>query len=236
MATPYATVHLGTVDSTQDEARSRATAGDQPVLVVAERQTTGRGRSGRRWEQAPRALFSSLAFFPSWPAETWPRLTLVAGLAVHGALAAHTEVEPGLKWPNDLVSGAGKLGGILTEAEAAGRGGLVVIGCGVNLWWPDPDRPAGVAAACDQDPGRDLARRLAAAWATEVLEVMAEEPDAWDRTAYRAACVTLGAEIAWEPDGTGTAVDIDGGGGLVVETATGTVTLVAGEVHNVRRR
>jgi BirA family biotin operon repressor/biotin-[acetyl-CoA-carboxylase] ligase len=271
MATPYATVTLGTVDTTQDEARIRIATGAGPVLVIAESQRAGRGRSGRPWEQAPRALCSSLAFRPSWPRETWPRLTLVAGLAVRRALARHTDVEPGLKWPNDLMTEQGKLGGILTETAPGPDGpvpdgpvpdgpvpdgpfpaspvphnsvpegdrpavDIVIIGCGVNLWWPDPDRPAGIAAACDDDPGVDLAVTIAQAWAAEVLRVGAGGPDGWDRTAYREACLTLGEEIAWEPEGRGTAVDVDGDGGLVVTTASGRVTLVAGEVRSVRRR
>jgi len=220
-------VILPTVGSTQDEARRR-TAEGTPRLVVAERQVAGRGRTGRIWQEAPRAMYASLAFVPSWPRKTWSRLTLVAGLAARRALAAATGVVVGLKWPNDLVVADGKLGGILTEAD----GDLVVIGCGLNLWWPDP--PQGIAAAAALDPGPDLAAGIAGRWAEEVLAVATGDREAWGRAEYLTACVTLGTEISWDPDGAGRAVTVDDSGGLVVETATGVVTLTSGEVRAVR--
>lgn len=241
MATDYALVTLGTVASTQDEARRRLLAADRPVLVVADRQVAGRGRSGRGWEQAPRALFSSLAFRPSWPRDTWSRLTLLAGLAVHGAAAgavpAHGR-DPaaaglGLKWPNDLVGDGGKVAGVLTEVE----GDTAVVGVGLNLWWPDrpgSPRPAGVAALCAADPGPGLAAELAGAWAGRFLESVGAGWDTWPRERYLERCVTVGRTVTWLPDGTGRAVDVDAGGGLVVDTTGGRVTLTAGEVREVR--
>lgn len=173
-------------------------------------------------------MYSSLAFRPSWPAATWPRITLAAGLAVRAGLAALTPTTPDLKWPNDLVVGGNKLGGILTEAE----GDLVMVGCGVNLWWPEP--PPGVVAACPDDPGAGLGRALAETWATALLDSLGGGPQQWGASAYRNACATLGAEITWEPEGKGTAIDVDESGRLIVETATGTVALGSGEVRSVR--
>lgn len=228
MATHYATVELDSVGSTQDEARKRARAGSLPVLVVAQRQIAGRGRTGRTWLEAPRAMYSSLAFRPHWPAAVRSRLTLVAGVAVREAVAAQVGLKPGLKWPNDLVLPTGKLGGILTEAEDD----VVVIGCGVNLWWDGA--PPGVAALCSEDPGPELGSAIADGWASHVLDVAAGDPEAWPLDSYRAACVTIGADIAWSPAGRGTAVDVDFDGALVVETSAGTVHLTSGEVHTVR--
>ncbi len=227
LATPYAFVALPSVGSTQDEARRRAKDG-QPLLVVAERQVAGRGRTGRVWLEAPRAMYASLAMTPQWPSDAWPRLTLVAGLAARTALHDAAGRDIGLKWPNDLVDPEGKLGGILTEAE----GDLVVIGCGVNLWWPDA--PDGIAAALDADPGPAAAAEVASRWASEILAVAAADPDEWGVAAYRAACVTVGTDIVWDPGGAGRAVAIDAGGGLVVETAHGVITLTSGEVRAVR--
>ncbi len=247
MTTHYATVTLGTVGSTQDEARQRLSGAVSPVLVVAERQEAGRGRSGRVWDQAPRALYSSLAVCPDWPVDTWPRLALVTGLAVRDSILESVGVRSGLKWPNDIVTAGGKLGGILIEAERD----VVVIGCGLNLWWPPPDtasssessptgtspteaRPPGAVALCSDDPGPGLAAEIAAGWATRLLASLASGPDAWPHNEYRQACVTLGQEIEWQPSGRGRAVDIDPAGGLVVETPSGRTTLFAGEVRSVR--
>jgi BirA family biotin operon repressor/biotin-[acetyl-CoA-carboxylase] ligase len=228
LATPYATVVLNTVGSTQDEARQRAFVAGEATLVVAQQQVEGRGRSGRVWLEAPRAMYSSLAFRPGWAPEVRPRLTLVAGLAVRRALAALTPTQPDLKWPNDLVTSAGKIGGILTEAE----GDWVVIGCGVNLWWPDA--PTGIAAACPDDPGPELAENIGNEWAGTVIETVARDPVDWGVEEYRKACVTLDEAIRWEPNGSGVAVDIDAGGGLVVSTAAGRRVLTSGEVALIR--
>lgn len=222
MATPLAVHHLDAVASTQDEARSRHSGG--PVLVTARHQRSGRGRRGTIWETAPRAVAASLAWAPGWPAEALPRITLVAGLAALDVFGSSVS----LKWPNDLVRGDAKAGGILTEHDS----GLVVTGLGVNLFWPDP--PADVIALHADDPGPDLGRELAAAWARRVLDRVEPGPEAWGRDEYRARCVTLGRTISWDPDGAGVARDIAEDGRLVVDTAAGPVTIDSGAVRLVR--
>ncbi len=224
MATPYALVHLDRVASTQTEARERF--GGEPVLVVADRQHAGRGRSGRRWLQADRALFASLAFAPALEPRRWPVIPLLAGLAAREAL----DGAPCLKWPNDLVRGDGtKLGGILTEAS----GGVVVVGLGVNLWW---ERPAeGAAALHGDDPGPQAAGTIARRWAGEVLSRVVD-PGGW-RAEYVPVCVTLGEQITWAgrpAPGRGVAVDVADDGALLADTVAGRVRLLAGEVREVR--
>jgi BirA family biotin operon repressor/biotin-[acetyl-CoA-carboxylase] ligase len=224
-------VTLGSVDSTQDEARSRL--GDRPraLLVTAARQTQGRGRSGRAWIGAPRALAASLAFRPVWPPQEWPRITLAAGLAAVAAIEDLAGVRAALKWPNDVVDPAtgAKLGGLLAEAS----GDVVVVGLGLNLHWPSP--PAGIGAVVTEDPGPGLAGELAAAWADRLLATLDGDPGAWGVDEYRGRCITIGADVRWEPGGAGRAVDVDEVGRLIVETSDGTVILDAGEVHTVRR-
>jgi BirA family biotin operon repressor/biotin-[acetyl-CoA-carboxylase] ligase len=103
-----------------------------PVLLIAAEQTAGRGRRGRRWHSAPGdGLTFSIARIVRRPARELAALSLVAGVATARALRAlGAPVE--LKWPNDLVAGGGKLGGILVETRAAGRGTLAVFGIGIN--------------------------------------------------------------------------------------------------------
>lgn len=214
---------METTASTQDEARLEYAGG--PVLVIAARQTAGRGRRGRAWETAPRALAASLAFAPAWPETAWPRLTLAAGVAACGALGGGVLLE----WPNDLVRGGAKVGGLLTEAS----GGVVTVGLGVNLWWPQPTVD-GAGAVCDQDPGPEAARGLGEAWAAGLLARVAAGPGRWGRDEYATACVTLGREVTWEPAGRGRALAVQDDGGLVVETPAGRRVLYAGEVHTVR--
>jgi BirA family biotin operon repressor/biotin-[acetyl-CoA-carboxylase] ligase len=222
MATPYALIALEETESTQDVAREAHAGG--PVLVVASRQTRGRGRHGRAWESAPRALAASLAFVPSWPSETWPRIPLMAGMAALSVLRTGLS----LKWPNDVVRERRKVAGLL--AESAGE--LLVVGMGVNLWWPNA--PAGYGSLDDDDPGDEAGRTIAARWAEDLLRRVQASPDEWGRDEYRDNCSTLGCTIAWEPGGRGLAVDVDADGALLVETREGRRRLLGEEVREIR--
>ena len=221
LATHYVTVHLPKARSTQDEARARFD-GSRPVLVTAAVQSEGRGRNARQWWNAPRALAASLAFKPEWSSAAWPRVSLVAGLAVRQVIG-----NARLKWPNDIIIDGAKVGGILSEADATG----VVVGLGLNLWWPDA--PEGVGAISSVDPGEGHPVAVGEQWAAALLARMGELEEEWGRDEYVAACVTLGQQIEWD-SGSGRAIDVALDGSLVVATAQGTIVLSSGEVHSVR--
>ena len=222
MATPYSLQVYDEVTSTQDIAA--AALGKEPVLIVAARQTEGRGRSQRTWQSAPRAMAASLGIRPTWPIESWPLIPLVAGLAVANVLGTGV----GLKWPNDLVAEDNKIGGILVEAS----GSAVIIGCGLNLWWPDP--PDGIGARWRADPGSDAVLDTATSWAAHLLSRLSRPPQEWGRAEYLERSVTVGRRVTWEPNGVGTALDVDERGALVVETDHGLDRLLAGEIRHLR--
>lgn len=151
---------LPEVDSTNAELMRRVRTGQTaPVLLVAERQTAGRGRLGRQWlsGDAGAALTFSVAL-PLAPPD-WSGLSLAVGTSVAESLHDHIR----LKWPNDLwLTGAGgdrKLGGILIETAAVAEQRMVVVGVGLNIgprpaeglatppaWlqqlWPEASAPA----------------------------------------------------------------------------------------------
>jgi BirA family biotin operon repressor/biotin-[acetyl-CoA-carboxylase] ligase len=216
MATPYLQLWAEEVPSTQDLARSEL--GALPVLVAAERQTAGRGRGGAAWLSAPRALAVSVAFRPS--DDDLRPFSLMAGVA-----AARVLEGVGLKWPNDLMSDGAKVGGILVE-----RADELVVGMGVNLWWPDA--PEGIGALHDADPGAVKHARIAAMWAAELMRLV--DADEWPLDEYRSLCSTLGKTISWEPDGHGNAVDVAEDGSLVVEVSGGRQTLTSGAIKHLR--
>ena len=222
MATPYALVYHEKTTSTQDEARR--IIGRYPILVVTGGQTAGRGRSGAIWDNAPHALAASLAFRPDWPPDTWPRLTLVAGVVAARVLGDRVN----LKWPNDLMRDDTKLGGILTEATGA----IVVIGLGLNLHWPDP--PTGRGAVFEEAPESNTAIEMAQAWTEQILGIVVDGPERWPLDEYRARCRTIGREITWKPDGRGLVTGVDATGALEATTADGSTTLTAGAVYEVR--
>jgi BirA family transcriptional regulator, biotin operon repressor / biotin---[acetyl-CoA-carboxylase] ligase len=123
---------LASTGSTNADLLARAAAGaPEGVVLAAEEQTSGRGRLGRSWVSPPRAALTfSLLVRPDTvsPARRgW--LPLLAGVSVASAVRAAASVDARLKWPNDVLAGPAKLGGILAEAV----GDAVVVGIGLNV-------------------------------------------------------------------------------------------------------
>lgn len=166
-------------------------------------------------------MAASLAFAPGWDPSDLPIIPLLAGIAASRACGAD------LKWPNDVLVGGDKVGGILSEHHD----GVVTVGFGLNLWWPEA--PEGRAGLHEDDPGPDRALELATAWADQLLALASEGPQ-WPVDEYRNRCTTIGRTISWEPDGRGTVVDVDPSGHLVVHTGRGVELLAAGAVRHLR--
>jgi BirA family biotin operon repressor/biotin-[acetyl-CoA-carboxylase] ligase len=141
------------LDSTNSELLRRQTVAAGATVLLAEQQTGGRGRRGRAWASPVAAnLYLSIARHFSGGLARLGGLSLVAGVAVAEALHAQGFADVGLKWPNDLMVGGRKLGGLLVEGGGE-HGGPVraVIGVGINVSMPEA-----FAIAIDQ-PWIDLA-------------------------------------------------------------------------------
>lgn len=223
MATPYVMIAVDEARSTQDLALAELRHRGRSVLVVASRQTGGRGRSGNEWLHAPRGVAASFAF-AGGRVEVGGTFSLAVGLAVRDSIATYAGVEVALKWPNDLEIVEGKVGGILVERSE----GMTVVGCGLNLWWPDP--PDGIAALMAADPGDEVGAVLSRGWVDSLLE----SGGRFDADRYRLACTTIGLDVTWKPAGRGRAIDIDERGGLVVSTPNGEMVLRSGEITALR--
>jgi BirA family biotin operon repressor/biotin-[acetyl-CoA-carboxylase] ligase len=195
--------------------------GDLPLLVIAAGQTKGRGRTGSHWLDADRALAVSLAV-PDAIAGMRP-LSLMAGVAVTRVLEG-----VGLKWPNDVMIGDAKVGGILVERSAA----VTVIGLGLNLWWESI--PEGMGAVYQDDPGESAHAEIGALWGAETMELI--DDDGWPVDEYRRVSVTIGREVIWEPEGRGRAVDIAEDGALIVAGPDGLQRVRSGEIHHLRHQ
>lgn len=129
------------VGSTMDEAHALASAGALAgTLVLADEQTAGRGRAGKRWSSPHRGIWLTLVERPQDPA-SMEVLSLRVGLCAAQALDAFTAEPIRLKWPNDLYVDRGKLAGVLVEARWRGeRLDWVAIGFGLNVE-PPPEHP-----------------------------------------------------------------------------------------------
>jgi BirA family biotin operon repressor/biotin-[acetyl-CoA-carboxylase] ligase len=228
---------LAEVDSTNryvlDAARSGAADG---LVVVADRQTAGRGRLGRTWEApetAEASLLVSVLLRPALPPDERHLVVMAAAVAMTYALWIATGVVPSVKWPNDLLVGDRKLAGILAEAADD----AVVVGIGVNLDWPSvPPELAGIATACNLEGGRPTERGILLREFLSQYERFLADPDR-TRAEYRERLATLGRRVRVERAAdtvVGIAVDVDDAGHLLVETENGTETVTAGDVVHLR--
>lgn len=155
----WRTLELATVTTTQAEAAARAADGERgPLWIRADVQTAGRGRSGRSWSTPSGNFAATLVLTPGCEVALLPQVSLVAGIAaadaVNGLLAAGANERGGtaaagvagggvggasaaararLKWPNDLLIGDAKVGGILVETSIVGRDALALVGIGINI-------------------------------------------------------------------------------------------------------
>ena len=218
--------------STQDAVRTKARAGaGEGTVCVADIQTSGRGRQGRTWEgeKSSSLLFSVLLSMHDAPVGIMP---LAAGCAVAEAAAAVGAPDCQLKWPNDIMFKRRKLAGILCEGIAE-RPEFVVVGIGINLSSSDVTRRLG-ACSLDEAAGSPVTRlamltavlpqlaRLTRLPATDICEV------------WTSRAVGLGESLVVETPGatiTGIAREIAPDGSLILQTQSGDVRCVAGDVH-----
>jgi len=241
-----------------DVAAAAREGAAEGLVVVAERQTGGRGRLGRVWESPARAgIAVSMLLRPTEPRDGlaavpvarlgW--LPLLAGVVLADAVRRLSEVDAVLKWPNDLLlrhDGAErKCAGILAESVTEGG---VVLGIGLNttlreheLPRPDAISLALAGAACvDRDPLLRAILRSVERWYAEWRR-HAGDPDASGvRAAYAFHCGTLGRQVDVHLPGDrrlhGRAAEVDAGGRLVVEAGPGgqRQTVAAGDVVHLR--
>ena len=128
--------HFFKVDSTNRVALELGHAGEpEGAIILGEEQTAGRGRAGRGWHSERAAgIYVTLLLRPKLAPVQAPLLTMMAGLSAHTAIQAQTGLAVDLKWPNDLLIGGKKAGGILTEMHAEpDRVHFVIVGIGIDV-------------------------------------------------------------------------------------------------------
>ncbi|WP_424361932.1 biotin--[acetyl-CoA-carboxylase] ligase [Methylocystis parvus] len=232
-------LHLGEIDSTNEEARRLIESGKRgPLWIVASAQKNGRGRLGREWISPAGNLYTSFVYSGFSEARVAPELGFVAGVAAIRALRAVIGRDAfKLKWPNDLLFDGAKLGGILLECVNASTLPTAIIGVGVNV----ARAPEGLPY-----PARALSELGAIAPTAEVLflhfsDALADTLDLWKggegfaaiRTEWLASASALGEDIRVALSSEtleGRFETIDATGRLVLETASGRRAIEAGDV------
>jgi BirA family biotin operon repressor/biotin-[acetyl-CoA-carboxylase] ligase len=220
-------------DSTNATALAMAVDGAPAwTLVAAGHQTAGRGRQGRAWVDRPgAALMCSIVLRPSWEPDGIGLMSLAAGAAMAEAVSEASGRDVRCKWPNDLMAGELKVGGILGEAEIAEeRIRHVVVGFGLNLDTPEGVPGAGAIGDVDDEA-------LLTAFLRRFRPMIEGSHDEILRR-WRAVSATLGTRVEATTVGgdtvRGVAADLDETGALLIDSADGRVRVAFGEIRHLR--
>ncbi|QOY95217.1 biotin--[acetyl-CoA-carboxylase] ligase [Massilia sp. UMI-21] len=229
--------------STNADLLARAPQLADPVLLVAERQTAGRGRAGRSWLSSSAGAGNfALTFSLAWKFDGGPHkltgLPLAVGVALADALG-QLGVQVQLKWPNDVLKDGAKLAGILVETQSATGGGTwAVIGIGLNLVMPD-EVEATLGRSAAGAPW--LARMDRDVLMAALLDALADALRLFARAGFGAFSARWNLRHAWQGRSVvildhgrvlqeGLAAGVDDTGRLLLDTAEGRLPVLAGDV------
>jgi len=237
-------LHYDEVSSTQDIATELAIGGvPEGTLVITEMQTKGRGRKGRTWISLPEGgVYFSLILRPNVKPSQAAQIPLLAGVALIKAIKQITSLQPLIKWPNDIIIGKKKVGGILTEMSSEIDGvNYIVLGIGLNVNTPSSllaEQTAGIATSLIDEYGEYISRaKLVQSFLSE-FEIIYKKYLAAGFTSIREEWQALNNTIgSWVrvSDGVkdieGQAIDIDNDGFLLVKKRNGDISrIISGDV------
>lgn len=239
--------HFDVVGSTNEVARDLALKGaPEGTIVIAEKQSAGRGRLGRPWVSPAGGIYFSVVLHPALPPTELVRVTLCTAVSVARAIRETAEVAVAIKWPNDILCRGRKLVGILTEMVAeADSVGFAVVGIGINANTAVTDYPA---------PSRLSLTTLASVLgrATDRTDLLVAVLEALDRDyarlkqgrfaeildEWKQMCSTIGTNVRVSTvEGTfeGIATGVNADGSLVVTASSGEKRAFrSGEVEHLR--
>lgn len=241
--TPFAgNLHFAPVTgSTNSDALVAARNGaPHGSVYLTDEQTAGRGRSDHGWHSAPgEGLYVSVLLRPQFPSARLPLLPLAIGLAASDAIQSTTGLTPDLRWPNDLLIGPRKLCGILVESQlsSSSAGRAIVAGIGINVHQREfPPDLATPATSLDLELGRRISRQqlLAALLRSQLRELEfltdSDAPHPLLARVEQASTWICGRHVfVHGPQACqGITAGLDPNGFLLVETASGRVTVQTG--------
>ncbi|MFQ6129420.1 MAG: biotin--[acetyl-CoA-carboxylase] ligase [Candidatus Hadarchaeaceae archaeon] len=235
------------VDSTQEIAKRLATKGfEEGTLVVAETQTTGKGRRSRNWYSPEGGVYLSIILRPEVSPSRAPLMALLAGLATAKTIRKLYKLKVELKWPNDILVNDRKVGGVLIEiaAEADIINWLVVgIGLNANTKASLPRELRKTAVSLEEECGRKISRMELVRKLLEEVEqlylIFKKHGSAPILEGWKSMTNTLGVPVRVTNGKVieGKAVDVDQDGALIIKLADGSVRrVVAGDVSLRRKR
>ncbi len=242
-------VHYDEVSSTQDIAAELARGGAaEGTLVIAEMQKGGRGRKGRSWVSLPEGgIYLSLILRPNLMPSQIVQIPLIAGVALTKAIRETVPLQPMIKWPNDIIIGKKKVGGILTEMSSEIDGvNYIVLGIGLNVNIPASllaEQTAGIATSLIDEYGAYISRAKLVQCFLSEFEIIYTKFLASGfssvRDEWKALNNTIGSWVKVSDGGEeieGEALDIDNDGFLLVRKESGDVSrIISGDVSFTNR-
>jgi BirA family transcriptional regulator, biotin operon repressor / biotin---[acetyl-CoA-carboxylase] ligase len=235
-----------TTGSTNADLLARHAAGEDiaGAVLLAEDQRAGRGRNGRSWSAPPRSqiALSIGVSAEGVPPSAWGWLPLLTGVALVDAIRETTGIEAGVKWPNDILVGTGKLAGIL--AEVAAPDSVIVVGLGLNVTLTPAEAPDPRATSLQMLGASMLDRDVLAVAILRHLSTRIQRwqslhgPDPALVADYHRSSLTVGSRVRAVLPGDreiiGTATQVDDVGRLLIDTDTEVVTVSAGDITHLR--
>jgi BirA family biotin operon repressor/biotin-[acetyl-CoA-carboxylase] ligase len=239
--------HFFKTDSTNRVALDLGHAGEpEGAVVLAEEQTAGRGRAGHKWHsERATGIYATLLLRPKLAPVQAPLLTMMAGLSAHAAVQAVSGLNVDLKWPNDLLIGGKKFGGILTEMHAEPTQiRFVIVGIGINVNQERfPPELAGISTSLRLESGRKQSRlevlvQFLRQFERDYEELLREGPSGVVKRFEAVSSYARGKRVrvtSGKETYTGVTAGLESEGLLRVTRDDGqTVTVIAGDVTEVR--
>jgi len=228
------------VDSTNVVAASMAQKADNGTVILAERQTQGRGRLARSWASPQGGVWMSIILKPDMPMAHVYRLNMIASIALARAFFGLYGLSAGIKWPNDLLIGDRKICGILMEINAeVDRLNYVIMGLGINAnidvsGFPEEWR----STSLSQEMKRKIMR-------VELIQrILQEMEEAYEKMGskeiyeeWRGRSITLGRQVRINStygDLYGKAMDLEEDGALIIKTENDLKRVLAGDCIHLR--
>lgn len=233
------------VGSTNDVAKENPPT-SKPTIIISNKQTKGRGRRGRNFfSPEGSGIYMSIAFEPNFDIDKSLFVTMATALAVCHAIEKLCNVNPKIKWVNDIFVNGKKVCGILTEGQTSFESGKIdsiIVGIGLNCFPSKvPDELKDIVGWLAEAPGDFTRSQLASEIINEFFSILDEMESKDFLREYRNKCFILGKQIYVYPriNGDGIrarAIDIDDTGGLIVEYLEGInsrqmLTITTGEVN-----
>ena len=214
------------VSSTMDTAKEMARKNcPDYTIVIADRQTRGRGRLNRTWLSDDGGLYFTMVLRPEIPVQWSFRVNFLASVTLAQVIREMLQIEAQVKWPNDILVGEKKISGMLSELEAEpDRVFFISIGIGINVN-NDPSAAEPGASSLKKIAGRQVSRKDLLARFLEVFGDRLKNADFAEVIAeWKKYTMTLGRHVkivTHLEESEGLAVDVDENGALVLELADG---------------